>query len=182
MKRVLVLLFLALLPLSALAHKISAFVDVEGNTVTISSFFSDGTPVKGGDVEVFKDGKLLLKGKTDKNGEFTFKAPQEGKYKVVVVAELGHRTEAEFTVGKVKEEKEKVNEEKKSSSQDCQKVSEEELRKVVREELKPIKQELLQVEEELSKPNLSEIIGGIGWILGIFGGAVLLSRRKSDRS
>ncbi len=182
MKKVLLILVLTLIPLSVLAHKISAFIDLEGNTVNVSSFFSDGTPVKGGEVEVFKGGKLILKGKTDKNGEFTFKVPQKGKYKVVVIAELGHRAEAEFTVGETEKGNREVGKKGKVNSEGGVKISETELRKAVREELKPIRQELLQIEENLSKPNLSEVIGGIGWILGIFGGAVLLSRRKGERN
>jgi len=177
MKKALLLLMavLLLLPARGFAHKISAFVDVEGNTVELSSYFSDGTPVKKGEVKVYNsEGRLVFQGKTDENGEIHFKLKKPGKYRAVVIAELGHRTEATFSIGKEEKERKEIPE--KGS---C--VSSQELRQVVREELKPIREELLKIEEENARISFKDVIGGIGWILGIFGGAVLLSRRKNGR-
>ena len=81
----------------AWAHKISAFLDTEGNKVTVFAYFNDGTPVKKGKVEVYDHtGKLILTGKTNSEGEFVFTVPRPDNYKVVVIAELGHRAVAEL--------------------------------------------------------------------------------------
>ncbi|RKQ60340.1 nickel transport protein [Thermovibrio guaymasensis] len=169
MKRLALISLLLLIPSVSFAHKVSLFVDVSGNEIELSSYFSDGTPVKGGDVKVYDSlGKAVFEGRTNKEGELHFTLKKPGTYKAVVLAELGHRAEATFKVnGERKEENIKGN------MKDTQ-----ELREVIREELKPIKEELLKIEEENSKPSLRDAIGGIGWILGIFGGAVLLSRRR----
>lgn len=41
------------------------------------------------------------------------------------------------------------------------------VRKVVREEIKPVIDELLKLNLELSKPGITEILGGIGYIVGL---------------
>lgn len=188
MRRVVLLIALlaVFLPSVASAHKITAFTDIEGNRVEISAYFSDGTPVRKGEVKVYdSNGKLVFEGKTNKEGVIDINL-KPGKYKAVVVAELGHRAEATFTVGEdekaetLESSPENSSTSRTQESNQCQ-VSEEELRKVIREELRPVKETLLKIEEENSGASLKDIIGGIGWILGIFGGALLLSnRRRSD--
>ncbi|ADU97485.1 hypothetical protein Theam_1524 [Thermovibrio ammonificans HB-1] len=177
----------------ALAHKISAFVDVEDNTVHLVSYFSDGTPVKNGKVEVLdSSGKVVLTGRTDKNGEFDFKVKKPGTYTAVVIAELGHRAKASFTVGKEELQPPAPSSPSGSSavskvsepvaSKGCA-VSEQELRKIIREELDPIHRELLKIEEQNAKVSFKDVVGGLGWIMGIFGAAALaLSYRRRDGS
>ncbi len=224
----LVFIFL-LIPLTCFAHKISAFVDVEGNKITVYSYFNDGTPIKHGEVDVYNEdtNRLVLKGKTNEQGEFTFTVPAKANYKIVVTAELGHRAvayvkEDEITIerktssapvsGKEKsgskeslkttgKATKKVSNQSQASSEAPQKqeittslktiaysgISKAELEKVVRKvvkeelkaELKPLRMELLSIEEAMSKPSLRDIIGGLGWVLGIFGAAgLILSRRN----
>ncbi|GAI20495.1 unnamed protein product [marine sediment metagenome] len=68
------LTLLLLMPASVVfAHKVNVFAYAEGDTVYTESYFSDGTKVKGGIVEVYdSQGTKLLAGKTDENGEFNF--------------------------------------------------------------------------------------------------------------
>ncbi len=54
---------------------------------------------------------------------------------------------------------------------------EEDLKKVKLQN-KYIKRKFLELEENLSKPNLINILGGIGWILGIFGGIALVACKR----
>ena len=168
MKKVTVILAVIFFSLPAFAHKISAFLDVEGNKVTVISYFNDGTPIKNGKVEVYdeKTGKLILTGRTNDEGEFSFSVKKPSDYKVVVVAELGHKATAEVKASEF-------------SGGDA-----EELRKILREELraqlKPIHQRLLNIEMNLSKVSFTDIFAGIGWILGIFGAAALVYSRKQN--
>ena len=59
-------------------------------TVTCEGGFSDGSSATGTEVRVEDEkGKVLVKGKIDKNGEFTFKKP-EGKFVVIFDGGPGH--------------------------------------------------------------------------------------------
>ena len=178
MKKLLLALLLLLFPLTAYAHKISAFVDFDGDKVTVMSYFSDGTPVREGKVEVYdrETGELLLTGKTDRNGEFSFKLKKPRNLKVVVTGELGHRAVSELELlprpeAERKKELPEVNTDVLI------------LRKVVREELKrqlePLRVELSEVRRALSGTSFKDIFAGLGWILGIFGGISLVLSRRS---
>lgn len=198
MKKFTVILAVILFSLPAFAHKVSAFLDVEGNKVTVISYFNDGTPIKNGKVEVYdeKTGKLILTGRTNNEGEFSFSVKKPSDYKVVVVAELGHKATAEVKASEFSENPENVEDTEKSetSQETLQKaqsvqvtgstINTEELRKILREELKtqlkPIHQKLLNIEMNLSKVSFNDIFAGIGWILGIFGAAALVYSRKQN--
>ena len=59
-------------------------------TVTCEGGFSDGSPATGTEIRVEDEsGKVLVKGKIDKNNEFTFKKP-EGKFVVIFDGGPGH--------------------------------------------------------------------------------------------
>jgi len=96
-------LLIALLGLSSLsfAHKVSIFLDKEGNKVAVYGYFSDGTPAKKSEVEVYdaNSGKLLIKGRTDEEGLFNFQIPKGvSKLRVVLYAGLGHKAVQTITV------------------------------------------------------------------------------------
>ena len=57
-------------------------------------------------------------------------------------------------------------------------VSEENRR--LREELRQVKRELALLNQNLEKPGAREIVTGIGFILGLFGAAALVSARRRD--
>jgi len=193
MKTAVLILAMVFYSLPAFAHKISAFVDVEGDTVSVFSYFSDGTPAKHAKVDVYdeKTGKLILSGKTDKKGEFHFTVKKPSNYKIVVEAELGHRAVAEVKEGEFGggpestgeiEKTETVQPGKEHKQEAISNITEEELRKIIRKEveaqLKPIHQELLNLKIALSKITFKDIFSGLGWILGIFGAAALVYARK----
>ena len=203
------ILFLFIIYSSCLAHKISAFVDVEGNKVTVFSYFSDGTPVKNGKIEVYeeKTNKLILSGETNKEGKFTFTLPKRIDYKIIVIAELGHVAVAHIKASELPEEafpkkikepkkklkivktykkKEEINKTKKLEY--FAEINEEKIKKIVREvikeelkkEFKPIHAKLLNIEMKLSKVSFKDVFSGIGWILGIFGAWALAYSRKRN--
>ena len=176
MKRLVVLVFLLLFFLSAqsFAHKISAFVDVEDGNVSIVSYFSDGTPAKNAKVTVYDaTGRVVLTGKTNREGEFDFNLKKPGSYRAVVLAELGHRATVDFTVGSTGvergAEKQKPASREESIKQRRAPADEETIRQVLREELRPIHRELLKLEERENSISYKDVIGGLGWIAGIFG-------------
>ncbi|VEN73741.1 exported hypothetical protein [Candidatus Desulfarcum epimagneticum] len=77
----------------AMAHRVQVFAWAENGRVFCEGKFSGGRPAKGAEIVVFDpDGHILLKGKTNEKGEFSFPAPSTG-VRVVLNASMGHRGE-----------------------------------------------------------------------------------------
>ncbi|HVO83051.1 MAG TPA: hypothetical protein VMU60_01370 [Syntrophobacteria bacterium] len=81
------------------AHRVNLFAWVEGNTVFVECKWPDGKRVNEGTIRVLDAGGAeLLTGKTDQEGNFSFKIPKQEDLKIVLEAGMGHR--AEWTVRK----------------------------------------------------------------------------------
>ena len=191
---------------SALAHKVMIFAWVEGDTVFTESKFSGGKKVIHAPVVIFDtDGKKLLEGKTDNKGEFSFKIPKVSDLRIVLNAAMGHK--AEWTVPESELRDAGAIVEKKSapvpsgpipvglSKEEVQKIvaepsgqipiglSKEEVQKIVEDsldkKLRPIVR--MMTESKNTKPSLTEIIGGIGYIFGLMGIALYFISRGKKR-
>ena len=202
-----VIFFLGINP--AYAHKVMIFAWVEGDTVFTQSKFSGGKKVKGGNVVVYNtQKKILLEEKTDDKGEFSFKVPEKTTLKIVLYAGAGHR--AEWTVPKedieeMSGEKPAESTLKKPQakmpantipSEPTENRADEmpqtpqppgfgadEIEQAVERALdKKLKPVIKMLNESLDRgPTVSEILGGIGYILGLMGvGAYFHYRRKKD--
>ena len=193
----------------AYAHKVMIFAWMDGDTVFTQSKFSGGKKVKGGNIVVYNtQKKILLEGKTDDKGEFSFKVPKKTTLKIVLYAGAGHR--AEWTVPK--EDIEEVSGENTAESTlkkphtkmpantipseptvdpaeemsqtpqpsgPCADEIEHAVEKALDKKLKPV---IKMLSESLNRgPTVSEILGGIGYILGLMGvGAYFHYRRRKD--
>ncbi len=79
---------------AAWAHKVNIFAWVEGDAVHTQSKFSGGKPAKDALVVVYDDtGNELLSGKTDDKGAFSFQAPKRTALTVALKASMGHLAE-----------------------------------------------------------------------------------------
>jgi len=100
--------------------------------------------------------------------------------RVVAVAEMGHRAEMKLSVKKETSSGESPSRADEASV--IPEVSAEEVtaslskkeiealvERTVQRELAPIKSLLAEILKELQEPSFSEIIGGIGYIFGLFG-------------
>ncbi len=189
------------------AHKIMVFAWTDGDTVFTQSKFSGGKKVNGQKIAVYDPKeKVLLEGKTDDKGEFSFNVPERTTLKIVLSAGAGHR--AEWTVtkedieemsgekpaksilkkpqGKVpvktipSETAEKQGNERPQAPQP-QGPSADEIEQAVEKALdKKLKPVIKMLNESLDRsPTVSEILGGIGYIFGLMGiGAYFHCRRK----
>jgi nickel transport protein len=191
----------------AFAHKVSIFAWVEGDTVYTQSKFSRGKKVKGAPVIVFDlEGNNLLEGKTDDNGEFSFKIPKKTALKVVLKASMGHMAEWTIPLEEINLEalskqgtsKSNIKNSHASSSKTagisldpdrpiCARfttgVSRTEIKKMIDESLEKKLSPIMKMiaDSHGGGPRLTEIIGGIGYILGIVGIAMyFISRRKKN--
>ena len=87
-------LFLLVLASPALAHRINVFALDEGGTVYTESTFAGKRPVKKGVVRVLTEqGTQLLSGETDELGIFRFSRPDSGVLVVEVDAGMGHKSQ-----------------------------------------------------------------------------------------
>ncbi|MCK5193697.1 MAG: hypothetical protein KAQ71_07800 [Desulfobulbaceae bacterium] len=185
----------------AFAHKVTIFAWVDGDTIHTRSKFSGGKRVKGSLVVVFdSEGNSLLEGKTDENGMFSFKIPQKTELKVVLKASMGHmavwKIPVEEITGSQSESNilatvEEVTATSPSNSEsikiagEVSELSTMELKKKEIQEiidtsldkkLRPITEMLVDSME--CGPGLTEIMGGIGYIIGLVGIALYFSNRR----
>jgi len=183
------LTILAGFPFEARAHGVYLFAWVEGETVYTESSFGGKKGVIGGLIKVFDpSGTLLMEGKTDEKGEFSFRIPQKTDLRIVLEATMGHRAEFLLEAGEVEGEKEgqrteSVDEADKPVSQVALSQLDSEQLKVMMEEvleakLKPIQRTLANMQKEKG-PDLTEIIGGLGYIFGIMGLILYFKNRKT---
>ena len=170
----------------ALAHKVTIFAWVEGDTVFTESKFSGGKKAVNAPVEIYdKDGKKLLEGKTDNKGEFSFKIPKITDLRVVLIAAMGHKAEWMISEKEIREANPVVKNTSAAEPSGTISVglSKEEIQKVVEDsldkKLRPIVR--MMTESKNAKPSITEIIGGIGYIFGLFGVVLFFKNRTKKR-
>ena len=182
-----IFLIIIMINISAFAHKVNIFAYVEGDKVYTESYFNDGKKCINSKIEVFDNQEnKLLEGLTNAEGEFSFEVPQEdGDLKLVLTASMGHRAEYIIsadelgdTVGSIKE---KFEEPVSVVSPEVSSLDLKEIQSLIEDaldkKLEPILREIKRSQEHKISP--TEIIGGIGYIFGIFGIiAYFLSRKK----
>jgi len=170
------------------AHKVYIFAWTEGDMIHSESF-SGNKRIKFGLIKVYDmSGNLLLEGKTDVNGNFSFENPKKSELKIVLEAGMGHR--ADYVLGEEDIEQTTAKESSfrtveadihKSSNgglneQDIRRIMEE----VIDDRLNTFSKRLQRMEEE-KNPKFTEIIGGIGYIIGIMGIIIYIKSRKKYR-
>jgi nickel transport protein len=180
-------LIIIMINISVFAHKVIIFAYVEGDIVYTESYFSDGKKCMNSKIEVFNNrGDKLLEGLTNGEGEFSFEVPSEdGDLKIVLTAGMGHRAEYSISADEIRGSTGLIKEESEEPvsivSPETSSVDLKEIQSIIEdtldEKLKPIMREIKKSQEDKISP--TEIIGGIGYIIGIFGIiAYFLSRKR----
>lgn len=198
---VLVMLWLLFSSASVSAHNVTVFAWVDGDTIHTQSKFGGGKRAKNAPILVY-DSKdvLLLDGKTDEEGMFSFKIPQKTALKIVLKASMGHMAEWRLPAEELGGTESKTDEEKNSmgtalktdpvssvlrkegEETESSKISlgrreiEEIINASLDKKLRPITEMLADAMNP--EPGFREIIGGIGYILGLVGVALYFSNRK----
>lgn len=184
---------------SALAHRVFLTAYVEGDSVFVESGFSDGTPCNNAKVEVFDPSdKKVLEGRTDENGKFSFRPPQKTDLRLVLDAGMGHRDEYTLSANELPDiaddpvteteampattaETRKHREDLQAVAQIDPKQIEWIVDRVVQKRLSPLIQ-LVAKSQRKTGASLTEIVSGIGYILGLVGIAMYFKSRKGDNS
>ncbi len=197
-----ILLAIYLLPTVAYAHKVSIYAYGEDGMVFAEGYFSDGTRTRNSLIEVFdaKTGEKLLGGKTDNEGKFSFKIPKATSLKLVLHASMGHRNDYTLSAKEVKEAmglresgvrsqesgvKGRKGESKPQSTVPLTVTSglssaeiEAVVNKAMDKKLQPVITILLKLKENSEKPGITEILGGIGYIIGLMGIVMYFKGRR----
>jgi nickel transport protein len=185
---------LLLLPQQALAHKIHVFAWVSGNTVTVESNFSETRPLIHGSVTV-KDDKsktILLEGTGDEKGIFTFLIPDKARKEkmdllIVVAGSEGHQNQWLISAGEYLPDyspatspAQSVTAPKTGSATMNHDELKQMLKELLKQELAPIRRSLARAEER--KPAFQDIMGGIGYLLGLAGLIAWLRNRRHQNT
>ena len=171
------------------AHKIYLFAWIEGGMVFTQSYFKGKKRVSGGLIRVLNSyDKVLLEGKTDEKGEFSFNIPQKTDLRIVLDDTMGHRAEylikgEEIHGIEKSSEPASIETESKAPSSNVVQTDMKQIKmlmeKLLDSRLTPISRTLAKIQEERG-PGLTEIIGGIGYIFGIMG-LILYLKSKKER-
>jgi nickel transport protein len=184
------------------AHKVNIFAYVEGNTVVTESGYSRSSRVNKGVVEVHDaaSGELLLTGTTDEQGNFSFEVPDKAReqgldLQLLVKAGVGHQGDwvvkaEEYMVGDAPAAEAETSTAQAETASDAApaaapaqavivaapKADIAAVEAVVKRELEPVKRMLADMSQP--GPSVTEILGGIGYIFGLFGVAAYFKSRK----
>ncbi|MEZ7767646.1 carboxypeptidase regulatory-like domain-containing protein [Haemophilus parahaemolyticus] len=134
------------------AHALHITAQYDGVAISGKAYYSDQTPAAETYVEAVKTGETepAVYGKTDREGRFSLPFTQDGTFSVIIEGMEGHR--AETTVQKMAASSPMSN-----------------------TELQLLREEIAQLKDKIY---WRDILGGIGYILGIFGIVALLKTRK----
>jgi len=185
-----IFLIIIMINISAFAHKVNIFAYVEREKIYTESYFNDGKKCVDSKIEVFDNQEnKLLEGLTNEEGEFSFEIPPgDGDLKLVLTASMGHRAEYIIRADELGDIKglieENIEEPVSAVSPESSSVDLKEIQSIIEEtldeKLKPIMSEVREIKKsQEDRISPTEIIGGIGYIIGIFGiVAYFLSRKK----
>lgn len=206
------LLMLALLaPAAALAHRVNIFAWPDGDRIMVECGFSRSSPVRGGLVTVYDaaDGRRLFQGRTDARGRLAFAVPDAARrghgLRIEVNAGEGHVNEwlmeaseisgaAPLPAGSGQADAPVAaaaspaiagaGDAPALPAAAGQPVTAPEVRAIVTEALNtglaPLRRELAAL--SAPGPDARDIIGGLGWIMGLAGIACYaLARRREGR-
>jgi nickel transport protein len=198
----LVLALVCLPAARAAAHRVTVFAWVEGDTVHTASRFSSGRAARDALVEVQDpSGRRLLQGRTDQRGEFAFKVPQTSDLRIVLEAGPGHRgqwtvSRAEILAARTAPGPAATPGPQAASAADVQAPSparttaetgaltadavQAMLEETLERRLQPIDRRLAGLEARAQGPSLTDILGGLGYILGLVGLAAYLQARRKE--
>lgn len=189
-----------LAPSNAWAHKVNVFAYVEGDTVVTESYFNDGRKCRDSTIEVFDEqGKKLLEGTTDTEGMFSFRPPVRANLLIRLTASMGHGAEYTIQASELPGGAPEDTALEKASETPPADISEEPAAEPVEtsvqasptmadieraidtalaRQLKPIRR---AIEESKDRQRFSDIVGGIGYIIGLMGLVLYFCSRQLRR-
>lgn len=180
-KPLIVALLIGFAPLPALAHKVIASVYPAGRAVEGEIGFSNGAMALRQTVQVTTpEGRALGTALTDDTGLFTFTPVEPVEHVFTVDLGAGHVAEARLAAPEIARLLGKAPAADPAAPSTTGAVTagtdSDALAAMLRDELRPLRQEIAAYKE---KNDLQMILGGMGYIAGLFGlGFYLAARRQ----
>ena len=179
-------------PGDAGAHRVNIFAWIEGDTVLVECKYPDGTKVYEGVIRVLDSaGRELLNGKTNDKGEFSFKVPKQDDLTIVLEAGMGHRADwplskqdlapaGESAVSSAPAPKAETpppaaKESAPGAASPLPAGIDQAIEKALDKKLAPVLRMLAEMHEQ--KVRLTDVLGGIGYIIGLVGVAAYFKRK-----
>ena len=159
---------------NAFAHKVNLFCYFEDGFLVGEGYYSRGQPAQNAGIEIYslKDNALVANTQTDTNGKFKVQIDHPDSVKVVMNAGQGHR--CEFIV----EQEGNVPVENIDLPKDEQ-IQKGEIEHLIEQKIKPLEARIMELEKQQSEPKAISIIGGIGFIIGIFSLIYFIKRKHA---
>ena len=185
----LLILTLAALPLPAMAHKVIFAVFKSGETIEGELGFSNGDMAPDARIEVFSDtGEVLGEAVTDADGFFLFTPTQPVRHVFKANLGAGHIAETDMSAEDVadilgvaaiaSETSAAPSPVTANTGMVVASLSPEErlaIAEAVRDEIRPLRREIAAYRE---KNDLQTVLGGIGYIMGLFGLYFYIAARR----
>jgi len=180
---------------TAEAHKLNMFSYVEGEEIYIEAYFADGKRAKNSAVKVYDpQEQLVYDGMTDDEGGHQFPTPKKTDLKIVVDAGMGHQTSYTLLASELAGEPSNTTAvtpshpaadaptEVITTAATPPTMNIEQIKPIitqaVSQAVKPLQREISEMK---SKTSMSDIIGGIGYIIGLLGLFAYLEARKQTK-
>ncbi|MDJ0831667.1 MAG: hypothetical protein QNI92_17570 [Desulfobacterales bacterium] len=190
------------------AHKVTVFAWVEGDTVYVESKFSGGRNPQNAQINVFDlQNHLLLQGTTNAQGKYSFKAPHSDGLKIELQGGMGHRAEWTLTAEdfmtenshdekfssppvaiqatgpSTHKQKETQNDQDAVTLETGLILSSAEMQAMIEttidRKLEPIRKMLIDSQQK--GPSATDILGGLGYIIGLLGIAAYFKYRATNK-
>jgi nickel transport protein len=198
-----IILFIPIMCRPGFAHKVRIFAWQDGNNIITEAMFSRGRPALNATISVVETGtgKELLSGTTDAKGLFSFPIPQTGskELKIIVDAGDGHKNSWNYTLEESASKDKNTFPLQLQTSADgqaqnppiseeatvntLQTISTADLTRIIEtaldKKLASINRTLAENSEK--GPTLQDILGGIGYILGLAGIAAYMQSLKNKK-
>lgn len=191
--------FLMVASSNALAHKVTVFAWVEGDIVLGEGKFSGGKKAQNSEIIVRDlNEKELLRTRTNKKGEFSFPIPAKTAMRIELVAGMGHKADWTIPLEDIDETAAAQSapdagtpplEPAADTDQDqavppplsiapaqLEAIVEKAVTRALNNKITPLTKMVADLQQK--GPAMNEIIGGIGYILGLMGVAIYFSSRK----
>lgn len=165
---------------AALAHRLNVFAWVEGGQVVTRCNFGSKRPAINAEVKAYASGSgdLLAQGLTNKLGEFAFPLPADMGEGIKIEANGGQGHKGVWILDAPEPAAAAARSEAYAppqplaspsapASQPAAAVTREELEAILSRHLAPLHKEIAELRQ--GGPGMTEIVGGIGWLIGLAG-------------
>jgi len=171
------------------AHKLNVFAYSEADMIKGETYFNDGAPVMNSPVTLLdQNGKVIAETRSGEDGTFSFDLPKNvSPVTVRVNGSMGHMGSMSLEIAPSPDVREEVPD-TESNGKDIEtetlSLSRADIEKIINQavtrQTDPLLHELTALRKELSKPGVTEILGGIGYIAGLTGFALWARSRRNN--